>query len=102
MSAVVLKKGREKSLKRRHPWLFSGGIDKVLGKPGAGDTVDLRDASGKLHGKAAYSPKSQIRARMWTFDPQEEVDAAFFRALFRRHTGLAPAAYRRRFGVSAH
>ena len=80
MSAVVLKKGREKSLKRRHPWLFSGGIDKVLGKPGAGDTVDLRDASGKIHGKAAYSPKSQIRARVWSWDEGASIDEGFIRA----------------------
>jgi 23S rRNA (cytosine1962-C5)-methyltransferase len=96
MSAVVLKRGRERSLKRRHPWLFSGGIDKVLGKPGAGDTVELKDASGKLHGKAAYSPNSQIRARMWTFDPQEEVDAAFFRARLERALALREALPARR------
>jgi 23S rRNA (cytosine1962-C5)-methyltransferase len=96
MSAVVLKKGREKSLKRRHPWLFSGGIDRLVGKPGAGDTVELKDASGKLHGKAAYSPNSQIRARMWTFDPQEEVDAAFFRARLERALALREALPARR------
>jgi 23S rRNA (cytosine1962-C5)-methyltransferase len=45
MISVVLKRGREKSLKRRHPWLFSGAIDKVAGKPGAGDTVEIKDAS---------------------------------------------------------
>jgi 23S rRNA (cytosine1962-C5)-methyltransferase len=96
MSTVVLKKGREKSLKRRHPWLFSGGIDRLVGKPGAGDTVELKDASGKLHGKAAYSPNSQIRARMWTFDPQEEVDAAFFRARLERALALREALPARR------
>ena len=80
MSGLVLKKGREKSLRRRHPWVFSGAIDKVLGKPGPGDTVWVKDSSGKLYGKAAYSAKSQIRARVWTFDPEEEVDGAFFRA----------------------
>jgi 23S rRNA (cytosine1962-C5)-methyltransferase len=78
-AAVVLKKGRDKSLRRRHPWIFSGAIEKVLGKPDHGDTVAVQSADGKSLAKAAYSPKSQIRARVWTFDG-EEVDAAFFRA----------------------
>src|ERR1051325_11904192 len=84
MTVLVLKKGREKSLRRRHPWLFSGAVEKLSGKAGAGDTVDIRDASGKVLGRAAYSPKSQIRARVWTFDPREEVAAASFRNRVRR------------------
>ena len=76
---MQLKAGREKSLRRRHPWIFSGAVEKVTGRPGAGDTVEVEDSSGKLWGRAAYSAKSQIRARIWTFDPAEEVDAAFFR-----------------------
>jgi 23S rRNA (cytosine1962-C5)-methyltransferase len=88
MSTLILKRGREKSLKRRHPWLFSGAIEKLSGKPGAGDTVEIRDASGKPQGRAAYSPKSQIRARMWTFDANEEVDAAFFRRRIERALAL--------------
>ncbi|HEV2430309.1 MAG TPA: 23S rRNA (cytosine(1962)-C(5))-methyltransferase RlmI, partial [Burkholderiales bacterium] len=64
---LLLKKGREKSLKRRHPWIFSGAVEKVNGKPGFGDTVDVLDGAKKLLARAAYSPKSQIRARVWTF-----------------------------------
>jgi 23S rRNA (cytosine1962-C5)-methyltransferase len=96
MSTLILKRGREKSLKRRHPWLFSGAIEKLSGKPGAGDTVEIRDASGKPMGRAAYSPKSQIRARMWTFDPNEEVDAAFFRRRIERALALREALPARR------
>jgi 23S rRNA (cytosine1962-C5)-methyltransferase len=96
MSGLVLKKGREKSLRRRHPWVFSGAIDKVLGKPGPGDTVWVKDSSGKLYGKAAYSAKSQIRARVWTFDPEEEVDVAFFRARLGRALALREALPARR------
>jgi 23S rRNA (cytosine1962-C5)-methyltransferase len=77
---ISLKKGREKSLRRRHPWIFSGAIEKVTGKPGSGDSVEIKDSSGKLLARAAYSPKSQIRARVWTFDPAREVDAGFFRS----------------------
>ena len=88
---IVLRKGREKSLRRRHPWVFSGAIDKVTGKPGAGDTVEIKDSSGKPLARAAYSPKSQIRARVWTFDPTEEVDAAFFRQRIMRALALREA-----------
>jgi 23S rRNA (cytosine1962-C5)-methyltransferase len=74
---IKLKRGREKSLKRRHPWIFSGAVEKATGK--AGDTVEVQEAGGKPIALAAYSPKSQIRARVWTFDVREAVDAAFFR-----------------------
>ena len=76
---IHLKAGREKSLRRHHPWIFSGAIERVQGKPKAGDTIEVRDASGKALALAAYSPHSQIRARVWTFDPAASVDAAFFR-----------------------
>jgi 23S rRNA (cytosine1962-C5)-methyltransferase len=77
MSSLILKKGREKSLRRKHPWIFSGAVDKAAGK--GGDTVEVRDASGKPLALAAYSPKSQIRARVWTFDSSEVIDRAFFK-----------------------
>ena len=77
---ITLKEGREKSLRRHHPWVFSGAVAAVKGKPGAGDTVEIRDAAGKPLALAAYSPASQIRARVWTFDVAQPVDEAFFRA----------------------
>ncbi len=79
MNALVLKKGREKSLKRRHPWVFSGAIERVTGKPASGETVEILDAAKKTLALAAYSPKSQIRARVWSFDAAEAIDAGFFR-----------------------
>jgi 23S rRNA (cytosine1962-C5)-methyltransferase len=81
---IHLKKGREKSLKRRHPWIFSGAIEKVSGKPLAGETVEVRDASGKPLALAAYSPSSQIRARVWSFDVSQTVDPDFFRSRLQR------------------
>ena len=89
MNALVLKKGREKALKRRHPWIFSGAVEKASGKPG--ETLEVRDASGKVLGLAAYSPKSQIRARVWTFDPAEAVDAGFFRGRIQKALALREA-----------
>jgi len=74
---IVLKKGREKSLRRRHPWIFSGAVEKASGKPG--DTVEVRDSAGKVLAIAAYSPKSQIRARVWSFDASQSVGVDFLR-----------------------
>ena len=74
-----LKKGRDKSLRRRHPWVFSGAVEKVTGQPGPGDTVQVCDAAGKPLALAAWSPRSQIRARVWSFEAPA-IDAAFFRA----------------------
>jgi 23S rRNA (cytosine1962-C5)-methyltransferase len=78
-----LKSGREKSLLRRHPWIFSGAVARLDGNPVSGASVDLQAASGQFLARAAYSPISQIRARVWTFDPSEQVDAAFFRKRIR-------------------
>jgi 23S rRNA (cytosine1962-C5)-methyltransferase len=86
---IVLKKGREKSLRRRHPWIFSGAVEKASGKPG--DTVEVRDSAGKAVAIAAYSPKSQIRARVWTFDIKQEIDAGFFRTRIEKALALRQA-----------
>src|SRR6185295_2965993 len=85
---IYLKKGREKSLKRRHPWIFSGAIEKVGGKPRAGDTVEVKGASGEPLALAAYSPSSQIRARVWTFDSTETIEPVFFRKRLERALAL--------------
>jgi len=76
---IVLKPGREKSLRHRHPWIFSGAIARVEGEPGSGETVAVHAADGAFLARAAYSPASQIRARVWTFDEGEAVEAAFLR-----------------------
>ena len=86
-----LKSGRERSLLLRHPWIFSGAIDRVEGNPGSGATVDVVTADGAITARAAYSPASQIRARVWTFDPAVPVDADFFVRTF-EHALAARAA----------
>ncbi len=75
-AAIYLVKGREKSVKRKHPWIFSRGISKVEGEPALGETVDVFTHDGKWLAKAAYSPASQIRARIWSFE-KEEINKAF-------------------------
>ncbi len=74
----MLAKGREKSLLRRHPWIFSGGVARMEGKARSGETIDIVDHQGKWLARGAYSPSSQIRARVWTFDRNEDIDSAFF------------------------
>ncbi|TLN23082.1 class I SAM-dependent rRNA methyltransferase [bacterium] len=88
---MILKPGRDKSVRHRHPWIFSGAIDRINGDPQSGETVDVRDASGEWLGRAAYSPVSQIRARLWTWDAAESVDEGFFRARIQRALDLRRA-----------
>ncbi|OLQ94034.1 23S rRNA methyltransferase [Vibrio ponticus] len=75
--AIYLVKGRDKSLRRKHPWIFSRGIQRVEGEPQLGETVDVYSNDGQWLAKAAYSPNSQIRARVWSFEKQN-IDKAFF------------------------
>ncbi len=81
---LLLRPGREKSLLRRHPWIFSGAVADLRGEPQPGDTVDLVSARGDFLAQAAYSPASQIRARVWTWQQDEAVDVAFIRARLER------------------
>jgi len=82
MSSVILKPGREKSLLRRHPWIFSGAVQQVEGEPGSGGTVDLLSSDRQFLARASYSPRSQIRARVWTFE-EEPVEKEFLRRRIR-------------------
>ncbi|HEY9525436.1 MAG TPA: class I SAM-dependent methyltransferase [Anaerolineales bacterium] len=82
MPALFLKPGREKSLLRRHPWIFSGGVQLVEGAPVSGGTVDLLSSDRQFLARASYSPSSQIRARVWSFD-ELPIDREFFRQRIR-------------------
>ena len=79
MPEAILKKGREKSLLRKHPWVFSGAIHKAAENVNPGESVSVVSASGEILGIGAWSPNSQIRVRMWTFDPDEKIDPDFFK-----------------------
>lgn len=75
-SEIWLKPGKDRSLLRRHPWVFSGAIGQVRGKPEVGEIVAVRSDSGAFLAWAAFAPASQIRARVWSFDEDKPVDAA--------------------------
>jgi 23S rRNA (cytosine1962-C5)-methyltransferase len=76
--AIILNTGREKSILRRHPWIFSGAVQRVEGDPTLGATVDVLSSAGEFLAQASFSPHSQIRGRIWTFDHQE-IGQEFFR-----------------------
>jgi 23S rRNA (cytosine1962-C5)-methyltransferase len=75
---IILKKGREKSVLRFHPWIYSGAIESIEGYPQMGDTVIVLDAQRKFLAYAAFSPISQIQARIWSWDEQEVINEQFF------------------------
>jgi 23S rRNA (cytosine1962-C5)-methyltransferase len=76
MKVIKLRAGKERSLQRRHPWVFQGSIDK--GKADFGETVRVEAHDGAFLAWGAYSPESQIRVRAWSFEAGERIDAAFF------------------------
>ena len=79
MSKLILLPGKERSLLRRHPWVFAGSVARLDGRARPGDTVDVVADDGRVLGRAAWSPQSQIRARMWSFAADTVVDHAFFK-----------------------
>lgn len=87
-----LKRGRDSSVRRRHPWIFSGAISRVEGTPGPGDTVDVCTHDGQWLARAAYSPASQIRGRIWSWDPSDDIGADFFHRRLAASLGARGAA----------
>jgi 23S rRNA (cytosine1962-C5)-methyltransferase len=88
MKTLILKAGRDKSVERRHPWIFSGALERVEGNPASGETVLVKSAEGEALALAAYSPHSQIRARAWSFDPGVSIKGTFFDAAIRKAVQL--------------
>jgi 23S rRNA (cytosine1962-C5)-methyltransferase len=76
MKTIRLKEGKERSLLRRHPWVFDSAIAKGGGD--AGETVRVESHDGRFLAWAAFSPASRIRARVWSFDEAQRIDAPFF------------------------
>ena len=76
MKTIRLRPGKERSLLRRHPWVFEGSV--AGGKADSGETVRVEGSDAKFLAWGAYSPQSLIRVRSWSFDEAERIDAAFF------------------------
>lgn len=77
MSEIILKPGRERSVLLHHPWIFSSAIGEIKGKVTSGETILIKTSDGEILGQAAYSEISQIRARMWSWNASEIIDAGF-------------------------
>jgi 23S rRNA (cytosine1962-C5)-methyltransferase len=77
--SITLTKSRDKIYKRKHPWIFSGAIEKVESNPSNGETVQIFTSDKKLVGSGSYSPASQIRVRVWSYNNEEKIDHDFFR-----------------------
>ncbi len=88
MKSLHLKAGRDKSVKRRHPWIFSGAVERVDGEPANGETVLVKSAGGQPVAVAAWSPQSQIRARIWSFDPSVRIEKSFFESTIEKAVQL--------------
>jgi 23S rRNA (cytosine1962-C5)-methyltransferase len=63
---VTLKHGKDQSIRRNHPWVFSGAIQRIDGKPENGDIIEVADIKGETLGFAHYSEGS-IAARIFHF-----------------------------------
>lgn len=79
MKTICLKPGKERSLQRGHPWIFDGAIARGGGD--CGETVRVESHEGAFLAWAAFSPASKIRARVWSFDQAQRIDASFLGAL---------------------
>ncbi len=90
---LILRSGREKPVLKRHPWIFSGAVRDVEGDPGPGDTVLIVDQRGDFLAWGAYSPASQIRARIWSWEEDQEINVDFLRTRIQRSL-----AYRNQIG----
>ena len=95
MKTIRLREGKERSALRSHPWIFDSAIAK--GGADSGETVRLESHSGSFLGWAAFSPSSKIRARIWSFDEAQSIDAAFFEASIKR-----AIAARSRFDIQSN
>jgi 23S rRNA (cytosine1962-C5)-methyltransferase len=95
MKNIRLRDGKERSVQRRHPWVFEGSI--ASGKADSGETVRVEAHNGQFLAWGAYSPSSMIRVRAWSFDEAERIDRAFFE---RRIS--AAAALRQRLPIASN
>ena len=79
MGRVVLKPGKEKPVRNRHPWIFSGAIGRIQGDPADGDVVDVLDHQGRFLARGYLNRRSQIVVRCLTWAEEEMIDSAFWR-----------------------
>lgn len=89
MTKIFLKRGKEESLGRRHPWVFSGAIERMEGEPAEGDVVDVYSRQGEFLARGHYQIGS-ITVRILTF-VQAEIDARWWLERLRAAVGVRRA-----------
>jgi 23S rRNA (cytosine1962-C5)-methyltransferase len=85
---VILKPGRERSILNRHPWIYSGAVSEIAGNIDPGETAEVFTSNGEWVARGAYSPQSQIRVRIWTWDQDQEIDPDFIKDRIHRSDSL--------------
>ncbi len=95
MSIVTLRASKERSLLRRHPWVYDTAIQHIKGNPVSGDTVAVHSIDGQFLAWGAFSLSSRIRIRVWSFDENVVINTAWF-------TAMVQAAVARRAGLYAY
>jgi 23S rRNA (cytosine1962-C5)-methyltransferase len=75
---ILLKPGKEKAVQNRHPWIYSGAVAETEGALSPGDIVDVYSVKGEFLARGYFNPNSQIRVRVLTHNPDEEIDRPFF------------------------
>lgn len=84
MPLVTLKPGREKSVRNRHPWLFSGAIADIARDARDGEIVDVHSAAGAWLARGYLNRRSQIQVRLLSWDETTPIDRAFWRSRLQR------------------
>ncbi len=92
-ATLILKQGRDKPVRNRHPWVFSGAIGRVEGQPAPGDLVTVADHKGQPLATAYYNAKSQIQARILSWEPQRPIDEGFWRERLLRSIEIRDRRY---------
>ncbi|MCX8061671.1 MAG: class I SAM-dependent rRNA methyltransferase, partial [Anaerolineales bacterium] len=88
IAKVILKAGKEKSVLRFHPWIFSSAIQRIDGEVGAGDSVEVFSHKGDWLAWGVFSPQSQIRVRLWSWDQDKPIDNELIRNRLRSAISL--------------
>ncbi len=91
MPEIVIKPGREKSILRMHPWIFSGAVETINGTPEPGEVVDVVTSDGRFLARAACNTRSKIVGRIWTWEPAEQVDEHFLQTRILRAISIRTA-----------
>ena len=80
MHSIYLRKGKEKAVRQLHPWIFSGAIEKITGKPDNGDLVRVLDSKGDFLAAGFYNAQSRVAVRVLAWDAEQVIDETWWRS----------------------